>query len=168
MQIKPIISAASLRDEIKKKMTDTTTTNGKLIFTRDDIWTTPDFFARVIRMYCVENSVTFEQLADLYRKYGTAIYLTSDQISQGIGNIKRTFLASEVTKKSFVKFCAIMDIDVIDMALTLKSNNNKVVTYTLNESYPGYFIEMDKNFDERTVWSEDKPKQRCKFSDRED
>lgn len=137
MEQSSFINASKMRALMKEKMHSLVGTGGgKLLFSEKDVMESSDMMARILRSYCVENKITSEQLVEQYRKYGEEIGLTQDQISQGIGNVRRAFTADDVTKKSFIKFCAIMNIDILGVAITLKNRDGKIATYDLNTVYP--------------------------------
>lgn len=107
---------------------------GEPIFQPEDINKTSDIFSKLVRMYCVDQKITYEYLYARHRAYSESLCMLPHQINYDRNNFKRALVKPTMTKSFFETFAMIMGLCVADISLTLITPNNTVVTYKLSEA----------------------------------
>lgn len=108
---------------------------GKPAFTEDDILSTVNPIARILRMFFVSNQITEEEFFDKHRQYGESIGLTPTTINTDKHNKKKELFRDRVTVSAFEKIIDILGYRITDITFHIQDpKTGKVTEYRTSQA----------------------------------
>lgn len=107
--------------------------HGELIFKPEDIYDTTDFLAKIVRMYFVDNDITYDYLKIMHMIYCESLCMLPSSIHYDRNNFKRAIVKPTMTKPFFEKVFNILGVSIVDVAVTLLDSNKQSVIYHINK-----------------------------------
>jgi hypothetical protein len=107
---------------------------GEPIFTKEDIHATNDFLAKIVRMYFVDQNITYEYLKIMHQIYCESICMLSNSINHDRNNFKRALLKPTMTKPFFEKVFNVLGVHIVDVCVTLLTENKQQLVYRINNN----------------------------------
>lgn len=105
---------------------------GEPVFTKKDIYETNDFLAKIVRMYFVDQNITYEYLKIMHQIYCESLCMLSSSINHDRNNFKRALVKPTMTKPFFERVFNILGVHIVDVSVTLLTDNKQQLVYRIN------------------------------------
>ena len=106
---------------------------GEPVFTKQDIHDTNDFLAKIVRMYFVDQNITYEYLKIMHQIYCESLCMLCNSINHDRNNFKRALIKPTMTKLFFEKVFSILGVHIVDVCVTLLTENKQQLVYRINK-----------------------------------
>ena len=106
--------------------------SGQPIFVAEDIHDTTDFLAKIVRMYFVDQNITYEYFKIMHNIYCESLCMLPESINYDRNNLKRALLKPTMTKPLFEKIFSILGAHIIDVSVLILTENKQQLKYSIN------------------------------------
>lgn len=106
---------------------------GTAIFSKDDLYTTYDTLALLLRYLCIREQISMALFEERHRLMAQQTLMSANKRSYDFSNKKRSLIQARVSWDLIEKFCQIMGYDILDISLNM-SNRNTGEIFTISKS----------------------------------
>lgn len=102
------------------------------IFTKEEIFTTVELLARLLRKIFVDNNITYPKFREMHKKYMQGLGASTPIINYNWNNLRKAIIKDKITFHMFhYVITALLDLNISDIAITTQSRENVEKVYRL-------------------------------------